>query len=434
MAWDFETEPEFQEKLDWIKQFIQDCIEPLDLMYPGRNFHPLDDEMLRYITPMRKQIRDQGLWAPHLGPELGGKGFGQLKLALINEILGTSGWAPTLFGTAAPDTGNAEIIAHYGTQAQKDKYLQPLLNGECFSSYSMTEPQGGADPGVFTCAAIKDGDEWVINGSKYFSSNARTARFLIVMVVTNPDVPIYKGMSMFLVPTDTPGVEVERHVGLMHESPEEEGMHALIHYNNVRVPAEALLGGEGLAFQVAQTRLGGGRVHHAMRTVGSCQKALDMMCERALSRTTKGSLLAEKQMVQNDLADAYATLIQFRLLVLYTAWEIDRYQDYARVRKNIATIKFLTPQVLQEVVFRAMHLHGALGVTNEMPFGSMWMSVPVMASVDGPSEVHKITAAKELLKGYKPAPGLWPTAWLPAKREEARQKLENYLEHVVGNL
>jgi acyl-CoA dehydrogenase len=241
-------------------------------------------------------------------------------------------------------------------------------------------------------------------------------------------------MSMFLVPTDTPGVEVDRHVGLMHEGPEEEGMHALIHYNNVRVPSESLLGGEGQAFQVAQTRLGGGRVHHAMRTVGSCQKALDMMCERALSRTTKGSLLAEKQMVQNDLADAYASLIQFRLLVLYTAWEIDRYQDYARVRKNIATIKFLTPQVLQEVVFRAMHLHGALGVTNEMPFGAMWMSVPVMATVDGPSEVHKITAAKEVLKGYKPAPGLWPTAWLPAKREEARQKLENYLEHVVGNL
>ncbi|MGE0878167.1 MAG: acyl-CoA dehydrogenase family protein [Acidimicrobiia bacterium] len=433
MAWDFETEPEFEAKLEWIRQFVKDCIEPLDLMYPHRAYFPLDDEMHRYIDPMRAQIREQELWAPHLGPELGGKGYGQLKLALINEILGTSSWAPTIFGTAAPDTGNAEIIAHYGTPAQKDRYLQPLLNGECFSSYSMTEPQGGADPGVFTCRAEKDGDEWVINGYKFFSSNARTARFLIVMCVTNPDVPIYKGMSMFLVPTDTPGVDVERHVGLAWEGPD-EGMHALIHYNNCRVPADALLGGEGQAFQVAQTRLGGGRVHHAMRTVGQCQKALDMMCERALSRTTKGSLLADKQLVQRDIAECYADLTQFRLLVLYTAWQIDRYKDYARVRKDIAVIKFLTPTVLEKVIFKAMHLHGALGTTNEMPFGQMWMGVPTMATVDGPSEVHMITAAKEVLKGYKAAPGMWPTAWLPAKRDEARQKLENYIEHVVGNL
>jgi len=214
---------------------------------------------------------------------------------------------------------------------------------------------------------------------------------------------------------------------------EDEGMHALIHYNDCRVPADALLGGEGQAFAVAQTRLGGGRVHHAMRTVGVCQKALDMMCERALSRETKGSLLADKQMVQSDIADAYAELIQFRLLVLYTAWEIDRYHDYKRVRKNIATIKFLTPKVQESIVFKAMHLHGALGVSNEMPFGSMWSGVPIMAAVDGPSEVHKITAAKEVLKGYKPVDGLWPSEWLPAKRDEARKKIANMLEHTIGN-
>ena len=292
---------------------------------------------------MQDEVRAEGLWGAHLGPELGGKGFGQLKLALINEILGTSSWAPIVFGTAAPDTGNAEIIAHYGTEAQKEKYLQPLLNGECFSCYSMTEPHAGADPKMFTTRAVKDGDEWVINGYKFFSSNARTARFIIVMAVTDPDVSAYQGMSMFLVPTDTPGLDVERHIGLMGEGPD-EGMHALIHYNDCRVPADALLGGEGQAFAVAQTRLGGGRVHHAMRTVGVCQKALDMMCERALSRETQGSILADKQMVQSDIADAYAELIQFRLLVLYTAWEIDRYHDYKRVRKNIATIKFLTPE------------------------------------------------------------------------------------------
>ena len=432
MAWDFETEPEFEEKLQWIRQFVAERVEPLDLVFPGREYYPLDDELRPIVEPLKQQVRDAGLWAAHLGPELGGKGFGQLRLALINEILGTTRWAPIVFGTQAPDTGNAEIIAHYGTDEQKKEYLQPLLDGECFSCYSMTEPQAGADPKMFTTEAVRDGDEWVINGWKYFSSNARTAKFIIVMVVTNPEASAYKGMSMFLVPADTPGLTVERHIGTMGES-EDEGMHALIHYDNVRVPADALLGGEGQAFAIAQTRLGGGRVHHAMRTVGVCQKAIDMMCERALSRETQGSLLAEKQMVQSDIADSYAELMQFRLLVLYTAWEIDRYKDYRRVRKNIAAIKFLTPKVQQDVVFRAMHIHGALGVSNEMPFGAIWNSAAVMSVVDGPTEVHKITTAKEVLKGYKPAPGLWPTEYLPAKREAARAKLEAYLEHEIAN-
>ena len=182
----------------------------------------------------------------------------------------------------------------------------------------MTEPQGGSDPTRFETRARRDGDEWVIDGWKFFSSNARTSSFLIVMAVTDPDVSAYQGMSMFLVPTDTPGVDIVRNVGLMgeHFGDGHEGMHALIHYNEVRVPAESLLGGEGQAFAIAQTRLGGGRIHHAMRTVGVCQKALDMMCERALSRQTQGSLLADKQSVQNYIADSYAQLMQFRLFVL----------------------------------------------------------------------------------------------------------------------
>ena len=180
---------------------------------PTAQFHPLDDELRPIVDPMKQEVRDHDLWAAHLGPELGGKGYGQVKLALLNEILGVSGWAPIVFGTQAPDTGNAEIIAHYGTEEQKEKYLQPLLNGEVFSCYSMTEPQAGSDPQQFTTAAVKDGDEWVINGWKFFSSNARTAAFLIVMAITDPDVSIYKGASMFLVPTDTPGVNMARHVG-----------------------------------------------------------------------------------------------------------------------------------------------------------------------------------------------------------------------------
>jgi acyl-CoA dehydrogenase len=433
MAWDFSTEPEFEEKLEWIRRFRDEEIEPLDLLYGGRAFHPLGDELRPLVEPLKQAVKDEGLWAAHLGPELGGKGFGQLKLALINEILGTSPWAPIIFGTAAPDTGNAEIIAHYGTDDQKRRYLQPLLDGECFSCFSMTEPHAGADPKMFTTRAVRDGDEWVINGRKFFSSNARTSRFVIVMVVTDPDVSAYQGMSMFLVPSDTPGVNIERHIGLMGEA-EDEGMHALIHYDNVRVPADALLGGEGQAFAIAQTRLGGGRIHHAMRSVGQCQRALDMMCERALSRETQGSLLAEKQMVQSDIAESYAQLAQFRLFVLHTAWEIDRYQDSRRVRKDIAAIKFLMPKVLQDIVYRSMHLHGALGVSNEMPFGSLWSSAAIMAVVDGPTEVHKVTVAREVLKGYDPAPGLWPTAHLPTRREAARAKLAAGRERAPGTV
>ncbi|WP_416957743.1 acyl-CoA dehydrogenase family protein [Streptomyces sp. Agncl-13] len=426
MAWDFSTEPEFEEKLEWIRRFRSERVEPLDLLHPDRAYHPLDDELGPIVRALKQQVRDEGLWAPHLGPELGGRGFGQVKLALINEILGQSSWAPVIFGTAAPDTGNAEIIARYGTDEQKERYLRPLLEGECFSCFSMTEPQAGADPTMFTTRAERDGDDWVITGRKFFSSNARTSKFVIVMAVTNPDVSPYKGMSMFLVPSDTPGVRIERHLGIMGEATD-EGMHALIAYDGVRVPADALLGGEGQAFAIAQTRLGGGRVHHAMRVVGQSQKALDMMAERALSRETQGERLADKQLVRADLADSYAQLAQFRLFVLYTAWQIDKYQDYKRVRKDIAAIKFLTPKVLHDVVYRSMHLHGALGVSNEMPFSDMWNGAAVMAVVDGPTEVHKITVARDVLRGYEAAPGLWPTQHLPTRREWARKQLEDLL-------
>jgi acyl-CoA dehydrogenase len=432
MAWDFSTDPEFQTKLDWARHFVADRVEPLDLCYPHRQFHPLDDELRPIVDPMKQEVRDHDLWAAHLGPELGGKGYGQVKLALLNEILGTSGWAPIVFGTQAPDTGNAEIIAHYGTEEQKARYLQPLLDGEVFSSYSMTEPQAGSDPKQFTCRATRDGDDWILSGWKYFSSNARTSAFLIVMAITDPEVSVYQGASMFLVPTDTPGVDIVRNTGLAGES-EDEGMHALIHYDDVRLPADSLLGGEGQAFVIAQTRLGGGRVHHAMRTVAVCQRSLDLLCERVLSRETQGSLLARKEFVQGDIADSYAELQQFRLLVLYTAWQIDNTKDYAKVRKDIAAIKALTPKVVHDAVWRSMHAHGALGVSNEMPFAGMWWMGPIMSVVDGPTEVHKITVAREVLKDYEPAPGLWPTAHLPAKRMEAKQKLADYLEHVVAN-
>ncbi|MQY27727.1 acyl-CoA dehydrogenase family protein [Nocardia aurantia] len=433
MSWDFETEPEYQKKLDWADEFVREEVEPLDLVWEHQQFVPLEGKRREAIQPLKEEVRRQGLWATHLGPDLGGQGYGQLKLALLNEILGRSSWAPIVFGCQAPDTGNAEIIAHYGTEAQKKQYLQPLLDGELFSSYSMTEPQAGADPTQFQTKAHRDGDDWIINGWKFFSSNASTASFLIVMAVTDTEVSPYQGMSMFLVPTDTPGINIVRNVGLYGE-PMNEGQHALIHYENVRVPAEALLGGEGQAFVIAQTRLGGGRIHHAMRTIGLAQKAIDMMCERALSRTTQGSKLADKQFVQGYIADSYAQLTQFRLFVLHTAWKIDKYNDYKKVRKDIATAKIVMPTVLHDIAWRAMQIHGALGTTNEMPFFRMIHGAGVMGLADGPTEVHKMTVAKQVLRDYRGTDDMWPSEWIPRKQEAARAKYAEFLEHEVGNL
>jgi acyl-CoA dehydrogenase len=433
MAWDFSTEPEFQAKLDWISEFVRDELEPIDLAFGSHvvydKSHPVHREVIR---PLQARVKDQDLWACHLGPDLGGKGYGQLKLALMNEILGRSHWAPSVFGSQAPDSGNAEIIAHYGTEDQKAKYLQPLLDGEIVSCYSMTEPQAGSDPGQFKCRAWKDGDEWVIDGEKWFSSNLRYAEFAIVMAVTDPDVPVYQGTSMFLVPTSTPGIEILRNVGLGSE-PEESGSHAYVRYDHVRVPADNLLGGEGQAFVIAQTRLGGGRVHHAMRTIGMCQRAFDMMCQRALSRVTQGEVLAKKQMVQEAVADSYIDLEQFRLLVLQTAWKIDQVGGH-KARTEIAAVKVLTPKVLHDIVYRALHVHGALGVSNEMPLAGMWAMLPVMGIADGPTEVHKVTIARQVLKRYQPYEGLWPPEHLPERRAAARERFAALLEHDAAQL
>ena len=415
MAWDFSTDPEFQKKLDWVATFVREEVEPLDLLFPHLHYTPLTAEIRRVVDPLKQQVRDQALWAAHLGPELGGQGYGQLKLGLLNEILGRSEWAPIIFGTQAPDTGNAEILAHYGTPEQKARYLQPLLDGEIFSCYSMTEPQGGADPGQFTCRATRDGDEWVIDGWKFFSSNAATASFIIVLVVTNPDVRPHEGMSMFLVPTDTPGVNIVRNIKLGGE-PEHASGHALLQYDNVRVPAEALLGEEGRGFKVAQTRLGGGRVHHAMRTVGLCQRAFDMMCERALSRTTKGSRLSDKQAVQMYISEAWMQIQQLRLLVLHTAWLIDQHTTDG-TRKEIAACKTVAADVLHDVVMKAIQVHGALGISEELPLWRWLQQVFVVRFSDGPSEVHKIQMAKQILQAYEPVDGLWPSEHIPTRLE-----------------
>jgi acyl-CoA dehydrogenase len=431
MGWDFSTEPEFAEKLEWIRTFVTNEIEPLDLAFTSHPAHYRSRPMFQQVVrPLQQQVKAQDLWACHLGPELGGRGFGQVKLALMNEILGRSSWAPVIFGSQAPDSGNAEIIAHYGTPEQKDKYLQPLLDGEIFSCFSMTEPQGGADPNVFTCRAERDGDEWVINGEKWFSSNLRYSSLAIVMAVTDTTVSIYQGASMFLVPTDTPGINIIRNVAVGTHP--EEGTHAYVRYENVRVPAENLLGGAGQGFVLAQTRLGGGRIHHAMRTVGICQRALDMMCERALSRFTQGSVLASKQMVQEYVADSWVELHQFRLMVLHAAWSIDHLGGPA-ARKYIAACKVALPKVLKEIVYRSMHVHGSLGVSTEMPLIGMWTAAPLNGIADGPTEVHKITIARQVLKQYRPSEGLWPSEHLPERIAAAKARFAHVVDQEIAS-
>jgi acyl-CoA dehydrogenase len=428
MAWDFETDPEFQKKLDWVEDFMRDEVEPLSHLGMAVR-GPLGRE--KFIRPLQEKVKAQGLWACHLGPELGGQGYGQLKLALLNERLGRNGLAPTVFGCQAPDTGNAEIIAHYGTEEQKDRWLKPLLNGDIRSAFSMSEPTGGSDPLTFKTRAVLEGKEWVINGEKWFSTNARYSKLLVVYAVTDPDAKDpYKRTSIFLVPTDTPGVEIIRNVAVGGGGEIGEGTEGYVRYNNVRVPYDALLGERGGAFVIAQVRLGGGRIHHAMRTIGSCRHALDLMCKRAVSRTARDGKLADLQMVQADIADSWIELESFRLLVLRTAWLIDKHKDYNMVRKDIAAVKVAMPKVYHNIATRAAHLHGALGVSNEMPFMHMVTSSLVMGIADGPTEVHKVTVAKQILKDYRPDNDLFPAYHIPRLREEARERFKGQLDEL----
>ena len=427
--WDFSAEPEFQKKLDWIKQFVREEVEPLDLVFNKfcHSYDVTDEKAVAAIKPLQQIVRDQGLWAPHMGPHLGGQGVSMVQLAQINEILGRTEWGPRVFGSQAPDSGNAEIIHTYGTEAQKARYLQPLLDGEIVSCFSMTEPQGGSDPGVFATTAVREGDEWVINGEKWYSSNACWASFLIVMAITDPGAPLMQRFSMFLVPIDTPGVEIVRNVGLFHEPYHVgEGNESYVRYTNVRVPADAMLGPEGHGFTTAQDRLAGGRLHHAMRSVGACQKLLDMMCERAVSRNTTRGPLSGTQSIQLQIADSAIEVQQFRLMVMHAAWLMDQ-GDHAAAYTAIGMCKALTAKTYREMSVRAMHMHGSLGITNELPLGNMFVTSMVMGLADGPTETHKFNVAKRILRQYQPVEGMWPSTHIPSRQPAAREKLAQYL-------
>ena len=406
MAWDFSTEPEFQRKLDWVDQFCREKVEPLEYVFPYAVRSP-DPVVKAYVRELQQEVRDQGLWAIFLDKELGGPGYGQLKLGLLNEVIGRYSSAPQMFGAAAPDTGNMEMLAAYGTEEQKKRWLVPMINQEMFSAYSMTEPQGGSDPNLFRTRAERDGDEWVINGEKWFTSAGRVADLLFVMCVN----------GMFVVPRRTPGVEM---------MPEPRNHNHVI-YRDVRIPLDHLLGPKDGAKALAQRRLGGGRIHHAMRTVAQCKLAFDMMCERALSRESHGKVIADHQMVQEKIAESFASIRMLRLFVLETAWKIDN-SSTQEARTEIAAVKFTMARVLREVSFNALHILGSLGTTDLTPIQAMYAAAPTMGIADGVDEVHIATVARRVLGNYKPHEGYWPTEYYPAKREAAWAKMQPILD------
>ncbi len=433
---DFSVEPEFQTKLDWIHKFVREECQTMDLLFPEpcAQYDTNYTAARKHLKPLQEQVKAQGLWACHLGPHLGGPGYGQVKLALMNEILGRSTWAPTVFGTAAPDTGNAEILALFGTSEQKQKYLGPLMAGDIVSCFSMTEPQGGADPGEFTCRATlvkndKGKDEWEIEGYKWFSSNAKLATFLLVICVTEPEAKLTERMSMFIVPTDTPGIDILRNVAIAGDADPENGHHAHIHYNKVRIPYDHMLGERGGGFKVAQARLGGGRIHHAMRTVGVCNRALEAMLERAVSRRTRGRMLGDHQMVQSKLADSILELEQFRLLVLKTAWIIDEVEagrmPHGSARNYIGMCKIGLVKIYHDVVGRSLELHGSLGISLDMPLARWFYGHWSLAFADGPTDVHKSQLARAYMKKATPAPGLFPTEHIPTRTAAALARYPN---------
>ena len=430
MAWDFSTEPDFQAHLDWMRDFVREEIWPLETL-------DLNQEQIdRAMAPLQEQVKERGLWAAHLDPELGGQGYGQVKLGLMHEILGTSPYSPLAFGNQAPDSGNSEILALAGSEEQKDRWLHPLLAGDLRSAFSMTEPEtAGSDPTLLQTRAVRDGDEWVINGHKWFSSNASIADFLIVMVVTDPEARPYQRASMIIVPVDTPGVEIVRDVPTMEHPAEQYGRyggHAEIYYRDVRVPYENLLGAEGAGFLIAQQRLGPGRIHHCMRWLGVSKRAFDMLCERSLYREAHGSLLSKKETVQNWIADSAAQMQAARLMTLHAAWKMDT-EGASAARQEISLIKFYGAQALHDVIDRALQVHGALGYSTDLPLEAMYRFARAARFYDGPDEVHRSSVARQILRGYEPPADGVPTEHVPTRREAAQHKFADLLELVTQN-
>jgi acyl-CoA dehydrogenase len=432
MAWDFSTEPEFERKLEWMREFVRTQVWPLETLWDELGW----DGLQRAARPLQDQVKQQQLWAAHLDPELGGQGYGQVKLGLMHEILGSSPLAPLMFGNAAPDSGNSEILAMGGTPEQKDRYLYPLLAGDLKSAFSMTEPDtAGSDPTMLKTRAVRDGDDWVINGHKWYSSNGSIADFMIVMAVTDPDARPHQRASMFIVDADAPGVNVVRDVATMehpYDSFGRYGNHAEILYEDVRIPSDALLGARGAGFLIAQQRLYPGRIHHCMRWLGVARRAFDMLCERSLYRESHGKTLSHHQTIQNWIADSEAEMTAARLMTLHAAWKMDT-EGVAAARKDIALIKFYGAKVLHDVVDRALQAHGGLGYSTDLPLEAMYRFARAARIYDGPDEVHRASVARQVLRGYEaPADGV-PTERIPTRRDAARLQFADVLQAVTAN-
>jgi alkylation response protein AidB-like acyl-CoA dehydrogenase len=381
------------------RDFLEKYIIPLEqgAIYGSFKAH------LPQLRALRAKAKEMGLFTPHLAVSHGGLGLSLVEFASISEVLGTSPLGHYVFNCNAPDIGNMELMHQFASPYLQETYLRPLERGEIRSCFAMTEPEhAGSNPVHMSTTAVREGDEYVINGHKWFTSSADGASFTIVMAVTNPsEENKYARASMILVPLDTPGYRRIRNISIMGDEGEDYLSHSEVEFVNCRVPVSHLIGEEGSGFQLAQVRLGPGRIHHCMRWIGICERALGMMCDRAIERELNpGHSLAMQQTIQNWIAESAAEIKASRLLVLNTAHRIEK--DGAKAAKeDISTIKFFVSDVLMKVVDRAIQVHGGLGITDDSLL-SFWYRHERGARIyDGPDEVHKTVLAKSILKSRK---------------------------------
>jgi acyl-CoA dehydrogenase len=353
------------------------------------------------LASLRAQVRAAGLWLPQMPQALGGLGLSLLDHGLVSEVLGSSPFGHYLFNCQAPDAGNMEILHTHGTPEQHARFLRPLLAGDTRSCFSMTEPGNpGSNPTQLACIATRDGDDYVIDGRKWFTSGADGSAFAIVMAVTDPGAEAHRRASMLIVPTDTPGFRLVRNIPIFGHAGGGYDSHAEIAYENCRIPVRNRLGPEHAGFAIAQERLGPGRIHHCMRWLGICERALGMMCRRALARQlAPGEPLADKQIVQSWIAESRAHIDAARLTVLRTAWLIDQH-GFAAAREEVSLIKFHVAEVLQQVLDRAIQVHGALGLTDDTVLAFWYTRERGARIYDGPDEVHKMVVARRILHRY----------------------------------
>ncbi len=391
------------EKFEDIKSKIQQFIKEEMISDEGAfDINHKFADHLPFLEEKRNKVRKMGLFTPQIPKNHGGLGLSLHQLGQIYEILGQTFYGLYVFNCQAPDAGNMEILMEHGTDYQKETFLNPLVAGKIRSCFSMTEPDyAGSNPIMMGTTAVKDGSNYIINGHKWFTSSADGADFAIAMVITDPDNPNpYMRASQIIVPTDTKGFNFIRNISVMGDEGDGWNAHAEIKYENCIVPEKNILGPVGAGFKIAQDRLGPGRIHHCMRWIGECEKAFEMMCERAASRElSPGKPLALKQTVQNWIAESRAEINASRLMVLDAAKKIDNEGAYA-AKVEISTIKFYVAQVLQNVLDRAIQVHGALGMTDDTPLASLYRHERSARIYDGADEVHKTRVAKEIMKKY----------------------------------